>query len=122
MKYLRFIPAALPLLLLIGCGGDKAAFSQLTILLKQKDYFKLATRFDAVKDKLNEKQRLYIGAFVDNAFNRNTDCIADIDKLFTDHSSDLPDSEKIALYRLQGDSYFKTYQYAKAAKSDSDIL
>ena len=73
-------------------------------------------------DSLPDQQKLYYAAYLDNVFNRNVECIRDIDKLLKNYDAQLPDSVKIKLGRLQSDSYFKTFQYAKAAKTDQDIL
>src|ERR1700744_1043806 len=95
---------------------------QLHILLDQKDYFRLDTRFKAVSNDIDDEDRLYFKSFIDNAYNRNTECIMDVDSLFAEKDLKLTDSARYTLKSIQGDSYFKTFQYAKAAACDSDII
>jgi hypothetical protein len=109
---------------LAGC--DKAtnadAVKHLKTLLDQKEYFKLQTQFRLFGSNIGDKDRLYFKSFIDNAFNRNYECITDVDSLLKNNSLKLSDSLKPTLYRLQSDSYFKTYQYAKAANNDNILL
>ncbi len=100
---------------------DAATLKHLQSLLSQNEYFKLDAAFKSAVDKLSDADRLYFRAYLDNAFNRNEDCIRNVDSLIQ-LSARLPDTTKAALKRLQDDSYFKTFQYAKAARCDSDIL
>lgn len=123
MKYLLLIVSAY--FILQGCKEpiDRGrAEKQLRSILEQKEFFKLETRLKAWSNDLDDQQKLYFRAFVDNAFNRNEDCVKDIDTLLKTHESALTDSNKYILKRLQSDSYFKLYQYGKAAKSDSTLL
>ena len=109
-----------------ACSNKKtlsaAADKTLHKLLDEHDYFKLETKVKQYNDSLGDDKRLYFKAYLDNAFNRNMDCIADVDSLLKSYQANFPDSIKINLNRLQNDSYFKTYQYAKAAQTDSVIL
>lgn len=103
--------------------NDKPVLTkQLHQLLEQKDYFRLDRQFQAVGNELTDSDRLYYKAFIDNAFNRNTECINDVDSLLSSKDVKPSDSIRYVLRSLQGDSYFKTFQYAKAAQCDSDIL
>jgi len=112
-------------LILTGCNKqtkNTAAVKHLKELLDQKEYFRLETQFKLHNGDLNDEDRLYFKSFIDNAFNRNANCIKDVDSLLKINTFKLPDSVKLDLNRLQSDSYFKTYQYAKAAESDSSLL
>jgi hypothetical protein len=95
---------------------------KLETLLDQKDYFRLETELKAVNGSIDDKQKKYFQCFLDNAFNRNDEAIANIDNILQKYSSGLPDSLKAALLLLQADSYYKRFQYAKAAINDSIIL
>jgi hypothetical protein len=96
---------------------------QLQALLDQKEYFKLQPRLKASSSDLKRQKFLYFRAFIDSAFNRNEECVKDVDTLLKDYNTGLTDSTRfVLLNRLQGDSYFKLYQYAKAAQNDSTIL
>lgn len=101
--------------------SNAAILKRLHNLLDENEYFKLDAEFKSAGDKLSDADRLYFSAYLNNAFNRNEDCINNVDSLLQ-LSTKLPDSTKAALKRLQDDSYFKTYQYLKAAQCDSDIL
>jgi len=130
--YIAFMKPALlfctivALSLLSACTNKKtlstSADRSLRSLLDQHDYFKLETQVKQYRDSLDDDKRLYFQAYLDNAFNHNLDCIADVDSLLKNYVADFPDSIKVQLSRLQSDSYFKTYQYAKAAQTDSGIL
>lgn len=112
--------------LLSACTNKKtlspSADKALRSLLDQHDYFKLKTRLKQYNDSLGDDKRIYFKAYLDNAFNHNLDCITDVDSLLKNFAANFPDSVKVQLSRLQSDSYFKTYQYAKAAQTDSGIL
>jgi hypothetical protein len=102
----------------LSASADKA----LRLLLDQHDYFKLETRLKQYNDSLGDDKRLYFKSYLDNAFNQNLDCVADVDSLLKNYGANFPDSVKVQLSRLQSDSYFKTYQYAKAAQTDNNLL
>ena len=114
--------------LILGCHsnentfGHGAAGKRLQDLLDQKEYFRLNDQLNSLKPGLVNEERLYYQAFVDNAFNRNRQAIEDIVSLFKDYNAALPDSLKVNLYLLQSDSYFKIFQYAESAQSDSMAL
>lgn len=95
---------------------------QLHALLDDKDYFRLAAQLNLLKDSIDDYGRLYFESFVDNAFNRNGAAAATVDSLLKNYSSKFSDSAKVALQLIQEDSYFKLFQYAKAARVDSFIL
>jgi len=124
MKYLILLCFILVFMILTGCNRptNVSAVKHLKGLLNQKEYFRLETQFKLYVANLDDENRLYFKAFIDNAFNRNNECITDVDSLLKNKSLKLSDSLKPALYRLQSDSYFKTYQYAKAANNDSILL
>jgi hypothetical protein len=98
----------------------KLIYERLQSLLSEKEYFKLSSQLFFYKDSIDKEQRLFFQSFVDNAFNRNRDAIKDIDILLSDAKT--PDSIKCDLAALASDSYFKTFQYAKDAQTDSLLL
>ncbi|HEY4195971.1 MAG TPA: retropepsin-like aspartic protease [Mucilaginibacter sp.] len=127
MKPHYFICYLTAFIFLVGCTNKSGSISaagdkKLHDLLDNKEYFKLETQVKLYNDSLGDEKKLYYTAYLDNVFNRNLDCINDVDKLLKDFSPQLPDSMKLQLGRLQSDSYFKTFQYAKAAKNDIEIL
>ncbi|HEY4323011.1 MAG TPA: retropepsin-like aspartic protease [Mucilaginibacter sp.] len=101
---------------------NPTAVARLKYLLDQKEYFKLEARFKIDAANIDDKNRLFFKSYIDNAFNRNLECIKDVDSLLKINTYELRDSEKVNLNRLQGDSYFKTFQYSKAAQNDSNVL
>jgi len=122
LKYLPFL--AVFVILMAGCHkqNNPVAVNQLKDLLAKNEYFKLDARYKQSADDFDESNRLYFKAFIDNAFNRNEECVKDVDSLFNLANFIAPDSVKATLKRLQGDSYFKTFQYLRAAQCDSVIL
>jgi predicted aspartyl protease len=132
MKYSLFFLFPLLLLSILGLptvaiaqinnGVTNAFTKRLETLLDQKEYFRLDKDLKFFKENLAEGEKLYYQCFVDNAFNRNEACITDIDKMFKITSLILPDSTKAALLLLESDSYFKLFQYARAAHIDSIVL
>lgn len=104
-----------------SCKHKTSVTKPLQELLTQKNYFRLDEQYKAVSNELADSDKLYYKAFIDNAFNRNTDCITDVD-LWLRNAIKPSDSIRYRLKSLQEDSYFKTFQYAKAAQCDSDIL
>ena len=98
------------------------AVKSLKKLIAQKEYFKLESQFKLYKNTIGEKDRLYFQSYLDNAFNRNSDCVKTIDNLLKKYASQLSDSLKASLIIMQADSYFKLFQYAKSADCDSIAL
>jgi hypothetical protein len=97
-------------------------YTRLLHLLREKDFFGLEYERPLLNQRLAPQQQLYFQAYLDNAFNRNQEAIRHINTLLNKFSTSLPDSFKAALYLLQSDSYFKLFQYAKAAENDSILL
>jgi len=96
--------------------------ASLTHLLNQKEFFKLETQLNENKNNLEPDKKLYFQAFVDNVFNRNQASVNSVDTLLNTYSSKFTDSAKAALLQIQEDSYFKLFQYVKAADADSILL
>ncbi|HEY2721586.1 MAG TPA: retropepsin-like aspartic protease [Chitinophagaceae bacterium] len=104
-------------------GTDKyLAYQQSLDLLNQKEYFRLKDELNLLKSSLDNYQRLFFQAYVDNAFNNNRRSIEEVDTLLKYDFSKLTDSVRARLYLLQDDSYFKLFQYSKAAHCDSVLL
>ena len=103
-------------------ASSAAAVAKLSSLLNQKEFFKLEKQLNSDRQNISDDQRLYFQSFIDEAFNRNEASVSTIDSLLNNYSSSLTDSSKAALQLLQGDCYFKLFQYEKAALSDSVVL
>ncbi|HEV2481192.1 MAG TPA: aspartyl protease family protein [Puia sp.] len=113
----------LPALLLAACSHKAPSMIlHLQELLDQKEYFKLDKALQSTAPDLPAVERTYFTAFTDNAFNENEACIAKVDSLLGTNAPPLGDATKANLLLLQGDSYFKLGQYAKAAIDDSLII
>ncbi|HLX91861.1 MAG TPA: aspartyl protease family protein [Puia sp.] len=98
------------------------ASERLFSLLRNKEYFLLEKEANQFRGCIGPGQQLYFQSHLDNAFNRNQKALEDCQELLRNYSSSLPDSLKADLCLLQGDSYFKEFQYAKAAAQDSLLL
>ena len=123
----------LPVLLMLACHskGPSALSRHLQYLVDQKEYFKLDKALQTSAQDLPANQKSYFTAYLDNAFNRNEACVATVDSLLGTTAEKAgsgapaagwPDSVKADLLQLQGDSYFKLGQYAKAAQNDSIVI
>lgn len=96
--------------------------SGLLALLKERNYFALKKQLALNKSELAPHEQLYFQAFLDNAFNQNKKAVQHISSLLSNYASALSDSAKATLCLLRGDSYFKLFDYAAAAHSDSMAL
>ena len=107
--------------LVVGCHpkDDSAVSHRLQALLDAKEYFKLENQYKAAKNDLTPGNRRYFAAFLYNAFNQNEACVAVVDSAL---GEPFPDSVRARLLLLQGDSYFKLGQYARAAHNDSAVI
>ena len=74
------------------------------------------------ENAISDEKKLYFSAFVNNAFNRNRESIKNIDAIFSNYPSVITDSLKANLLLLQEDNYFKTFQYAKSADVDNELI
>lgn len=101
---------------------SNGAYRQLLHWLTEKDFFRLAKQLSLLKQRINPVHQLYFQAHLNNAFNRNQEAVHCVDSLLKNFSYELQDSLKAELYLLRGDSYFKLFQYAKAARNDSVLL
>jgi len=93
---------------------------ELQVLLDEKEYFKLESKLKAYSDSLTHEDGLYYRSFLENAFNQNEKSLKTIDSLLQNYQ--LADSIKATLNFLKLDCFFKTFQYAKAAQTDSILL
>ncbi len=73
-------------------------------------------------DRIAEAKKMYFRAYVRNAFNDNKKSNDDVEAILTKYASTVSDSAKIDLLETQADNYFKTFDYAKAAATDSELI
>jgi hypothetical protein len=112
-------------LICFSCRNPSASIleKEYQTLLDQKEYFRLRDKMQQNrKIKIDKLKELYFSACLSNVFNRNQGSIHEIETLFNDYKSDLPDSLKARLLLLEEDNYFKTYQYRQAANADNEII
>jgi hypothetical protein len=74
------------------------------------------------KYAVSPQKTLYFRAFIDNVFNMNLASIQDIQALMEGYDASLTDTVKAHLLLLKEDNYFKTFQYAKAAEVDNELI
>jgi hypothetical protein len=114
-------------LLILFCMGCHPSSSRdeeqrLQALLDQKEYFALQKELGLRAGNISNEKNLYLTAFIDNAFNRNAASTASIRTLFKQYGSRLSDTLRARLLILEEDNYFKTFQYARAAAVDSELV
>jgi hypothetical protein len=114
----------LPAILVTQCNQKRstAVFTQLDSLVKGKEFFKLQSEFEKKKDELDKGEQLYFNAFLNNAFNKNSIAVKQVDSILENYPKLFQDPVKSMLLQIQEDSYFKLFQYAKAADLDSILL
>jgi len=74
------------------------------------------------KYEVSPEKTLYFRAFIDNVFNMNEASTRDIQALMEGYDARLPDTVKAHLLLLKEDNYFKTFQYARAAEVDDELI
>ena len=122
-QFVRILPLACVLFTLAWSHPVSRAREQhLQSLLDRKEYFTLQKELAQRPDEISVEKQLYLAAFVDNAFNRNTASTDKIADLLGHYSSRLSDTAKAGLLQLQEDNCLKIYQYARAAAADSELL
>src|ERR1700735_2075316 len=100
MKY-SFLFFLATLLLLSACNNTAnniAANKRMQSLLDQKDYFRLQAQLNLLA--ADDDEKFYFASFIDNAFNRNEDCIKDVAMLLQKYPHQFADSTKFVLARL----------------------
>jgi len=100
----------------------RSVYLRLHDLLAEKDYFRLEKQLSLFRPQIKQEQRLYFQAYLDNAFNCNQAAVEHIDSLLDNFSAELEDTLKVEMLLLKTDSYFKLFQYAKAAETDKILL
>ena len=101
---------------------------ELQSLLDNKEYFKLRSTLAQSEEVISKDKSRWFHAFADNAFNRNAESSDNIRALLNDTipgrsaGSGLPDSLKAKLLALEEDNEFKTFQYARAAATNNELL
>lgn len=104
---------------MVSCGQqDNKTFLEIYALIEKSNYFEARELLDLQKQNLSSRQKLFIGAILDNAFNRNVNSQKKTDRLLA-KTRLLPDSLLSRLYAIREDNAIKMYQYRQAAMADS---
>jgi Aspartyl protease len=125
-------PALLALMLLgVSCSRpdrpappvvDLAADADLQTLLEARDYFALRSDLEKTGTNISTERKMYFRAFAESAFNHCPESIALIEALLGRTDAFPADSARVDLLLLLRDNYFKTFQYAKAARTGREAL
>ena len=91
-------------------------------LLQEGEYFKLKMELQKNGVMLPVDKLHYYQAFVESAFDNSQKSIILSESILKKSDSSLQDSSRLNLMLLLRDSYFKTYQYRKAAETGQGIL
>jgi len=116
--------------LLICCAKKKPSTIEdyqswektLQSLLHDGEYFQLKSELQKKGSLLPAHRLQFYQAFVESAFNKGENSILLAESLITKSDTSLNDSARVDLMLLLRDSYFKSYQYRKAAETGHDIL
>lgn len=112
--------------LIIGSGCRQsyapAATAHLEQLLHAKDFFRLRNSFNSDSAQISPEKRLLFRAFIDNAFNGKEASVNSIQTLLHTYPDSLSDSLKTELLLILSDNYFKSFDYARAAVTDNELL
>lgn len=91
-------------------------------LLARRDYFALRAEMARVGKALPRQQRLYYGAYLENAFNQPAASIQTANQLLLNRKGKLRPETASNLLILQIDNYAKTFDYARAHEVSQLLL
>ncbi len=91
-------------------------------LLADKDFFTAREYFGKHSDDFSAQEKLILGAYIDNAFNKPQESNAKINKALEQYSPYFSDSLVIDFLRLQQENYGRLYEYKAAAKATGKII
>jgi len=100
----------------------KAEINYLNSLYNEKQFFKLKKQFNNNINSLNERQKLYYNALLDNAFNEPEKSNENIDKLLSEYKNDLTDSMKVNLYNSRLINCVNLFKYKDAFNAGEILL
>jgi predicted aspartyl protease len=119
MKYLKICLAGFFCFFMVSCvQQDNKTFQEIHALIEKSNYFAARKLADIQKENLSSRQKLFIGAILDNAFNLNVRSQEKIDRLLA-KTRLLPDTLLCRIYAIREDNAIKLYQYRQAAMADS---
>ena len=123
MKQLKKTTILLGILLTVNaCNRNNVAvFNEIYGLTEQNNFFKAKELFEANKNALSKPCQKYIGAILDNAFNKLETSGKIIANLMQRKNS-IPDSLQFKLYETKYDNEVKRYNYKEAKHTILTIL
>ena len=101
---------------------NKAEIYYLNSLYNEKQFFKLKKHFNDNINSLNERQKLYYNALLDNVFNEPEKSNESIDRLFSEYKNDLTDSMKVNLYNSRLVNCVNLFRYKDAFEAGEILL
>jgi predicted aspartyl protease len=110
------------LCLLCVFASAQPAVSRLQALLDQNDYFRLKTTLEREGARLSVTDRAYFQAFADNAFARNEWSLKAVSALLETKTGTLTEKQRMGLWYLQEDNYYKLGQYKRAVACCDTLL
>lgn len=99
---------------------DIKIFNEIYSLTQQKDFFRAKEIYENNKNAISKKNKLFIQAILDNAFNKIERSELTIEHLI--NSGSLEDSLMFRLYEIQYDNSVKLYNYKTAKNTIKTIL
>jgi len=101
---------------------SKAEINYLNSLYNEKQFFKLKRHVDENAGALNDRQKLYFNALLDNVFNEPEKSNESIDRLFSEYKNDLTDSMKVNLYNRRLENCVNLFKYKDAFDAGEILL
>lgn len=114
--------AILTTLLISGSFASAQTAAEIDTLITQKSFFKASELFQLKKNSFTVTEQLFLGAELDNAFNRLQASNEKIDILQKEYKKVLTPEQHFALLELQQGNYAKLYNYRKASESINTLL
>lgn len=102
--------------------AQNSPYSQILDNITDKNFFKAKELLSQHESELNEFQKVFVNAYISNAFNQLEISQQDIKNLISNYHSNLSRKNIADLYNLQHENALKLYDYQLAKKSIEIIL
>lgn len=113
------------LIMSFGCSsvnsGDEIA-SDFLNRLDKKEFFRVQHDYNLHKDKMNDKNQLYVEAYLNYVFREHQLSNEKIIKLIKKYNTELQDSIMYDLLAIKTVNHFQLYEYELAAESHKELL
>jgi predicted aspartyl protease len=97
-------------------------FNELNLLYQNEDYFKLMTCFESEKSSLEQWQKLFFEAVIQNKINKPGESNKVINDLLNNYSASLKDSLKLELYECKLINHVYLFEYKQALEASKLIM